>query len=224
MTLLTSAARADQASALAPSPEDQARADFYALISHLLLTAPSAALLNDLACASALDVQDAASSFDKAWEKLVAAAGITHADAVREEFNELFISTGTPLINPYASLYLSGFVNEKPLAQLRTELRALGMARAPGSHELEDHLSGLCDAMRVMITGAQGGQTQSLSRQREFFLTYIAPWYSRCLTDIRTASGARFYTLVANFAEAFFDIEMQAFDMNDTAQSEEAQA
>lgn len=222
MTSLTSAMPPNQADALTPAPEDQARADFYALISYFLLTPPSVALLADLACASDLHAQDAASTLDKAWGKLVAAASITHADAVREEFNELFISTGTPLINPYASLYLAGFVNEKPLARLRADLQSLGMARAPGSHELEDHLSGLCDAMRVMITGTEGDLTQALDKQREFFATYIAPWYSRCLTDIRNASGARFYSLVANFAEAFFDIEAQALEMNDAAHSEEA--
>jgi TorA maturation chaperone TorD len=206
-----------------PVPEDQARADFYALISHLLLTPPDAALLNDLACAASLDSEDANNPLDRAWEKLVAAAGITHADAVREEFNELFVSTGTPLINPYASLYLAGFMNEKPLARLRADLQTLGLARGSGVCELEDHLSGLCDAMRVMISGAQGGTAQTLDKQRDFFTAYIAPWYSRCLSDIRTASGARFYSLVADFAHAFFDIEAQAFEMNDAAHTEDVQ-
>ena len=204
-----------------PAPEDRARADFYALISHLLQKPPNPDLLDSLANACSLGAQDSSSALEKAWQKLVIAAGVTHADAVREEFNELFISTATPLINPYASLYLSGFMNEKPLATLRAHLQSLGLARALGSHELEDHLSGLCDAMRIMITGEQGGQAQVLCQQREFFRTYISPWYSRCFFDIRTSSGTRFYALVADFSEAFFDIEAQAFDMVEVAQTEE---
>ncbi len=222
MSLLTSPAPPRTANTFSLMAEDQARADFYALISHFLLTPPSADLLGGLASADALGAHDACSVLERAWEKLVLAADITHVDAVHEEFKDLFISTGTPLVNPYASLYLSGFLNEKPLANLRADLQSLGLMRAPHSHELEDHLSGLCDAMRVMITGINGGQAQALSRQREFFLTYISPWYSRCLSDIRMASGAGFYSLVADFAEAFFDIEAQAFDMSEAAQTEEA--
>jgi TorA maturation chaperone TorD len=223
MNSLTTEARPPASSAPPLVPEDQARADFYALLSHLLLTSPDAALLGDLAGAASLDSEDTANPLDKAWEKLVVAAGVTHADAVRDEFNELFVSTGTPLINPYASLYLAGFMNEKPLAKLRTDLQAVGLARAPGVYELEDHLSGLCDAMRVMISGTHGGTAQTLEKQQEFFTAYIAPWYSRCLIDIRTASGARFYSLVADFAHAFFDVEAQAFEMSDAAHREEVQ-
>lgn len=211
------------------SAEDAARADFYALISHLLLHPPNDVLLGDLASAPPLGPSDISSEeapgdLEKSWEKLVTAAGVTGAAAVREEFNELFISTGTPLINPYACRYLVGFMNEKPLAQLRSDLQKLGLARTPGVHELEDHLSGMCDVMRVMITGAHGGQAQTLDKQREFFSAYIAPWYSRCLTDIENASAGRFYGLVAAFVRAYFDIEMQAFDMHDEARIEEARA
>jgi len=102
---------------------------------------------------------------------------------------------------------------------LRADLQSLGLMRASGSHELEDHLAGLCDAMRVMITGIQGGEPQPLSRQEAFFRTYISPWYARCFSDMRQASSSRFYTLVADFSEAFFDIEEQAFGISDARQS-----
>lgn len=204
------------------SAEDQGRADFYALISHLFLHPPSPALLRELAGTPLADEQEPPSELEKAWERLTLAAAVTEADAVREEFDNLFVSTGTPRINPYACLYLVGYMNEKPLARLRTELQSLDLSRAPGVHELEDHLSGLCDVMRVMIAGTQGGKAQTLQKQREFFSTYIAPWYSRCLTDIREASGAGFYSLVADFAQTFLDIEMQAFEIEDTDSMEKA--
>ena len=221
MTLCAETSR--MTASFSPTPEDQARADFYALISHLLTAPPSADFLAALANADALSTEQSGSALERAWERLVAAASIMPADAVREEFEELFISTGTPLLNPYASLYLSGFMNEKPLANLRADLQSLGLMRASTSHELEDHLAGLCDAMRVMITGMQGGAPRSLDRQEAFFRTYISPWYARCFSDMRQASRSRFYALVADFSEAFFDIEAQAFEISEAMQTAPAE-
>lgn len=197
------------------SPEDQARADFYALIARLLWGAPDAALLRDLACADSLDSSMSDNPLDLAWEKLVLAAGVMDPDAVREEYDSLFVSIGTPPINPYASRYLTGFVNEKPLAELREELARLGLARAPGVGEFEDHLAALCETMRLLIAGAPGAARQPVARQRLFFDTHIAPWYERCLDDIRAAGGVNFYRRVADFTQAFLATEAQAFEMDE---------
>lgn len=193
--------------------EDQARADLYALVARLLLAAPDAGLLAGLACADSISSQNARSPLDRAWEKLVLAAGIMETDAIEDEYAALFISVAVPKINPYASLYLTGFINEKPLAGLRTELARLELARAPGVGELEDHLGALCETMRMLITGGQGGRRQPLERQQQFFEAHIAPWFSRCLDDIRAAEGANFYRLVADFALAFLEIEAEAFEI-----------
>jgi len=202
------------------SPEDQGRADLYALCARLLIAAPDQELLASLATADMLDAQEPAQPLELAWEKLVLAASILEQDMVQEEFNALFISVGTPPINPYASLYLAGFLNEKPLVALRADLAQLGLARIAGVREMEDHLAALCEAMRVMICGATGSggigsiQRHSLSRQKLFFEKHIASWSSRCFDDIRAADDANFYRLLADFVQAFFSVEAQAFEMD----------
>lgn len=197
------------------APEDQARADLYALIASLLLAPPSAALLSDLSHADSLASQQSDNPLNLAWEKLIIAASVTDQYAVREEFDSLFVSVGVPAVNPYASLYLSGFLMEKPLAVLRGDLAELGLTRMAGVSELEDHLAALCETMRLMITGEHGGVRQSIRCQKEFFEKHIAPWYSRCVNDIRSANGANFYQHVASLVQAFLDIEAQAFEMEE---------
>lgn len=205
----------DMAGQPALAPEEQARADFYALISRLLLAAPDAPLLAALAAADSIAPAQAGSPLEQAWESLVLAAAIVDADAVKEEFDALFVAVATPAVNPYASLYLTGFMMEKPLAALRADLAALGLARHARSGEPEDHLGALCEAMRILIAGAPGVMPQPVAAQRAFFDKHIAPWHARCLDDIRRAQGANFYQRVADFIEAFFAVEAQAFDIED---------
>lgn len=203
------------AAALPLPGEDQARADLYALVARLLFAPPDADLLANLAGAGVATSRTSDNALDRAWEKLVFAARGSALDAVHDEFNELFISSGTPRINPYGSLYLSGFLNEKPLAQLRTDLAQHRLARRPGVGEMEDHLAALCDTMRLLIAGEQNGHRQALRHQRQFFETHIGPWYARCLDDIRREEAAQFYCLVADFAAAFLSVEAQAFEIGD---------
>ncbi|MDP3669538.1 MAG: molecular chaperone TorD family protein [Telluria sp.] len=200
-------------SAALPLPgEDQARADLYALVARLLFAPPDADLLANIAGATCRTTGNA---LDRAWKNLVRAARSSDLDTVHDEFNELFISSGTPRINPYGSLYLSGFLNEKPLAQLRTDLARHRLARRPGVGEMEDHLAALCDTMRLLIAGEQNGQRQTLRHQQQFFETHIGPWYARCLGDIRREEAAQFYRLVADFAAAFLAVEALAFEIGD---------
>ncbi|MGV3743298.1 MAG: TorD/DmsD family molecular chaperone [Burkholderiaceae bacterium] len=204
----------------AVAPEDQARADWYALIARLFFSAPDDALLKGIANADSLAAHSADSALDLAWEEMIAAASVLEAAAVEEEYSALFISMGTPRINPYASFYLSGFLMEKPLASLRSDLAALGLARAEKATELEDHLASLCETMRLLIAGAPGWAPRTVREQRSFFMKHIVPWYARCLNDIRHAEGANFYRKLADLAQAFFEIEYQAFEMEDESPDE----
>src|SRR5690606_14868570 len=92
-----------------PGSEDQARADFYALLATLLLEPPGPELLSGLGGTGSLDCRQADSPLEIAWESLVATAAVMDADAVRDEFAALFIGLGNPRMDPYASGYLSGF-------------------------------------------------------------------------------------------------------------------
>jgi TorA maturation chaperone TorD len=204
--------------ALPLSDEDQARADFYALIASLLLAPPGAGLLAALAGADPI----AADGFDEegrklqdAWLKLTQAASVMDADAVAEEFTALFISTGNPLLNPYGSFYLSGHLNDVPLAELRQDLARMRLARVHGAGEFEDHLGALCETMRVLVAGAPAASQpiprRSLAEQKHFFGAHLQPWYAACLGDIAGAEPANFYRVVAAFAGAFLAVESHAF-------------
>jgi TorA maturation chaperone TorD len=58
--------------------------------------------------------------------------------AIAREYDRLFGGVGKPEVFLYGSHYLSGFLNEKPLARLRTDLAALGLARDEAMPETED--------------------------------------------------------------------------------------
>jgi TorA maturation chaperone TorD len=196
----------------AGSPDELARAQLYSLIGTLLLAPPAPAVVRLLAEADTLQAPDHAGALEAAWENLVLAARIMDADAIREEFDSLFVATGTPLLNPYASLYLSGFMMDQPLAALREDLRALGIARQAGASELEDHLGALCETMALLI--AQG---RPLALQRQFFRRHIAGWAHDCAADLRGAEGAGFYRLLAALIDAYLDVEAEAFAMEPDA-------
>ena len=207
----TGAAGAGVAVTLPLPAEDQARADLYALAARLLLAPPGEVLLGQLAAADPILAEGGEPGLERAWEKLVQASSVMDAQAVAEEFDTLFVSDGTPTLNPYGSLYLSGFMNDTPLAELRSDLARFGIGRVRGVAEFEDHLGALCETMRVLIAGGPGIRRQPLHEQKAFFDARIAPWYERCLDDIRNAQGANFYKVVADFVEALLEIEAVGF-------------
>ena len=75
---------------------------------------------------------------------------------------------GKPELVLYGSHYLSGFLNEKPLAALRGALAALGLARDDAMPETEDHVAYLCEVKRYLIAG-DDVTVSNLTRQRAFF-------------------------------------------------------
>ena len=203
------------AAAALPLPgEDQARADFYALLARLWLAPPDAGLLRALAGAEPVS---AAGEFalEDAWLRLTQAASVVDAQAAAAEFSLLFISTGDPLLNPFGSFYLTGHLNDVPLVRLRHDLARLRLARARGAGESEDHLGALCETMRMLIQGAPGVPRQPLLAQKQFFEAHLRPWYAACLADVAGAEGANFYRVVAAVADAFLSIEAQAFAVLD---------
>ena len=52
--------------------------------------------------------------------------------------------------------HLTGFMMEQPLADVRTALATLGFARVGAQTMVEDHLSALCEVMRLLIVGGSG--------------------------------------------------------------------
>ena len=197
------------------SPDDQARADLYALLARLLLAPPDAALLDAIANSPPIIAQGGDPSLERCWEHLSLASSVMDASAVAEEFNSLFISIGTPPVDPYGSRYLAGFINDTPLAELRADMARLGLRRARGVIEFEDHLGALCETMRVLIGGAPGIKRASIAQQKVFFDRHILPWCERALDDIASADGTNYYRLVARLGAAFLALEAQAFPLGE---------
>ena len=203
--------------------EETARADLYGVLAALLVAPPSAELVAAIAAAPA----DGVGVLGQAWLRLAAAsAAARDADSsavLRDEYERLFIGVGKPEVMLYGSYYLSGFLMEKPLALLRTDLAHLGIERAEQVVESEDHIASLCEVMRYLIAeiddeqagaaAAPLSQQQRLSRQKIFYATHMQPWVAQMCANLSAHPQSKFYQTVAEFAQAFFEVEAQAFDM-----------
>ena len=187
--------------------EDVLRADAYALLGWLL---KSPLTRDDLRRVGAL--QGDKSEFGQAMSALAAAARATTPEAVEEEYFNLFIGVGRGEVVPYTSFYLAGFLLEKPLANVRIDMAQLGIARADGVCEPEDHIASLCEIMSGLITGAFGSPAD-LATQQRFFDTHMAPWAEKFYEDLEAAKSAAFYMPVGKLGKLFVEIETQAFQM-----------
>ena len=119
---------------------------------------------------------------------------------------------GKPEVYLFGSHYLSGFLNEKPLARLRGDLAALGLERDESVPETEDHIAYLCEVMRYLIAGDDVA-VANLARQREFFAVHLQPWVMPMCDAIAVHPKARFYRALSRFTQAFISVEVQGFDM-----------
>lgn len=194
--------------------EDRARADFYAVLARLFYSSPEADFLRSLASADEMVEEGAASGLPAAWNQLCKAAAVCEADAVREEYDALFIGVGKPQVMLFGSYYLAGFMMEKPLAELRSDLAALGLARQSGVAEPEDHISALADVMRHLITDERAAPAARQAAQHRFFSRHIQPWYGKLCAAVEGAPDANFYLPVARFAMAFLDLEVESFQFD----------
>lgn len=186
------------------APEEQARANFYALLSRLFY-APDAALLAALAQAEELEGDDAALA--DAWRNLCTAAANSDPATVREEFDTVFVGTGKAPITLYTSAYSIKYSNEAPLAALRGELAKLGLRGEAA--EPEDHVAALCDVMRYLIGEGEAG----LEEQKRFFERWIQPGAEPLCAAIERNDQTSFYKHVARIAKTFFALEHAAFEM-----------
>ena len=123
---------------------DAARAREYALLSVLLRCAPNANLLSRLAV-----LRGDHSPLGIAHGALGEAAAAANVERVEREFFDLFIGVGRGELLPYGSYYLTGFLNERPLARLRDDLARFAIERVQGEVEPEDHAAVLCETWRA---------------------------------------------------------------------------
>src|SRR5258705_5642257 len=198
-------------------PEDQARADFYALLARLFRASPDAALLRAIAgapplapSASAEGNDDMGAALAVAWNALRSASATVDLDATRDEYQTLFVGVGRSEVSLYASHYV-GPQSGRPLAEIRATLADLGLARRTAESEFEDHLALVLETMRMLVAGDAERRPAEISDQRRFFDRHIMPWASLCCTAIEDSSVANYYRHVAQFSSCFIGIEEASF-------------
>lgn len=191
--------------------EELARAEAYGLLAQLFIGPPSAELYEQLRVAPT-QAPTPGAFLESSWQALVGTARRLPLEAVAAEYDALFQGIGKPEIFLYGSFHLAGAVNDKPLVQLRNDLRALGLERAPGVGETEDHIAGLCEVMRFLIAG-DDPVLGSLPAQQRFHAAHLAGWVERLCEQIAAHPRADFYRHVALFAHDFFAVEQQGFDL-----------
>lgn len=191
--------------------EETARAEVYGLLAALYYAPPGAELLAQLRVA-VTEAPAAGGFLEEPWRQFVGAAREYSDAQIASEYDALFGGVGKPEVFLFGSYYLSGFLNEKPLAALRGDLAALGLARDETLPETEDHFACICEVMRYLIAG-DDVEIANLTRQQKFFSTHVQPWVPAMCEAISAHPKARFYAALAGFTAAFISVETQGFDL-----------
>ena len=187
--------------------EQRYRAAAYSLLAAMLRAAPDQALLDHLGKLSP-DGDGEPDELSEAMSELASAAGKFDLDQLEDEYNALFIGVGKGEVVPYGSWYLTGFLMEQPLSDLRDDLQALGFARDEKTREPEDHAAAIFEVFSVMI-----GDAYSLDQQQGFFEKHMQPWLKLFFADLGKARSAEFYKPVARFGAAFIELEQAYLSM-----------
>ncbi len=187
--------------------EDRLRADLYNYLGLMLARPPDQMLLDQTA---GLDGNE--SAIGQAICGLARVARATKPAGAEREFNALFIGVGRGELLPYASYYLTGFLHEKPLAQLRRDMAARGISRAPNVFEPEDNIASLMEMMGGMIVG-RFGRAATIEEQKTFFNKHVAPWAGHFFDDLTNAKNSVLYAAVGAVGREFMEIEREAFRM-----------
>lgn len=191
--------------------EELARAELYGLLARLWLAPPDAQLLAQFEVAVTQAPQPGG-FLEAPWQALVGAMRETTPQNAVEEFDALFVGVGKPEVFLFGSFYLTGFLNEKPLALLRTDLAALGLAPGEQSQQTEDHVAALFEVMRYLIAGDDVAVC-NLEQQRRIFRAHLQPWVEKFCDTLEAHPRARLYRVLAVFTRAFMQVEIQGFDL-----------
>lgn len=187
---------------------DYLRARQWALLARLLVRAPDGELLAGLG-----ELEGDASPLGRAYTALAEAVRQTTPASVEREFFDLFVGVGRGELLPYASFYITGFLNERPLAELRADLAAMGVEREHGRHEPEDHMASLAEVMAGLADGTFDAGVLGCGGAGEagFFARHLEPWAALFFDDLADAPSARFYRAVAEVGRVFVEVETRAF-------------
>jgi TorA maturation chaperone TorD len=181
------------------------RARIFALLGRMLVAPPDAGLLQALG-----ELRGDATALGEAYGVLAKAALEADPVSVEREFHDLFIGLGRGELLPFASYYLTGFLHERPLAELRGDLARLGLQRSDGVVEPEDHIGTECEVYAGLLSGSFEGGPQAAEA---FFEKHLRPWAGRVFADLEKAQAARFYRAVGQLGRVAVEIEQTALGL-----------
>ena len=204
----TSEAKTAPAGVFPVAAEDRLRADLYNFLG-LILSGPAGQMVLDQTSALTGD----GTELGQAVSTLARVAKVSKPASVESEFNALFIGLGRGELLPYASYYLTGFLNEKPLAALRRDMAVRGITRAQNVYEPEDNIASLLEMMGGLVVG-RFGVPATLGDQKGFFNKHISPWASHFFSDLEAAKNSVLYASVGAVGKAFMAIETESFRMS----------
>jgi len=180
-----------------------ARAQENSPLALLLTRAPDLAMLSHIA-----ELHGDATPSGRAHLGLAQAAEDAADEKVEREFFALFIGFGRGELPPYGSYYLTGFLDERPLARLHETLRMLRIERAESLVEGEDHAAILCE---VMARLADEPFVAGAEVQQQFFEKHVTTWMGRFFVDLERAVAASFYHYAGTVGRLFLTIDAEAF-------------
>lgn len=187
--------------------EDALRADLYDFLAAILARPPETQLLKQAAALSGDETP-----IGRGVTALSAISKAFSPGNAKAEFEALFIGLGRGELMPYGSYYMTGFLNEKPLAKLRNDMGRLGIERSPNVYEPEDNIASLCEMMAGLIRG-RFFALASLGEQQRFFNTHLGPWAGHFFSDLEGARNSVLYAPVGAIGKAFMEVEREGFRM-----------
>ena len=205
-----SSAETEENSGMSASEEDAMRAGFYGLLARVL-SGP----MDDQAMDAmrALEDHDDDSPLGKAIAAFGKLSARTTTAKAEEEYTELFYGVGAGgELTPYGSFYITGLIYDKPLAELRGDMKRLGIEVAEGNSEPEDHIASVCEMMHGLLTGSLGG-ANGKAEAKIFFDKHLATWADKFFADLEGAQSAVLYMPVGTIGRLFMEIEREAFEM-----------
>jgi TorA maturation chaperone TorD len=190
-------------------------------------TSPPNPSLHESLPADATNEAAASPWLASAWAAFAAAVAGESLETIRSSYDDTFISVGEAPVSLHASVYLTGFANERPLAEVRQWLAGQGIQSSREGLLTEDHLGLLCEAMAWLIVGRgdreagagdaamAGGESRegAEGEQQYLFQHFIAPVCDEFCQRLSETPGAGIYRELGHLFAAFCAVERQAFEI-----------
>ena len=190
--------------------EDQTRSSVYAILASLFNDIPSQDVIDYLKHID-VSVDGAIGEVGQAWQQLRDAAVDCDAESLDDEYHALFVGVGRGEVMPYGSWQLTGFLMDKPLSDLRDDLRILGFEADKDRKEPEDHIAAICETMSILITSEDIEGYQ----QRRFYMRHLHPWAEKFFIEVQQAKAANFYKSVGLLGQRFIQLENQYLNIQE---------